>query len=52
MLSMLNAVLVLPKLHSLLGKPHPKKNRVYLGIAQFAIWPPLLRKSGHFIAEN
>ena len=34
-----------------LGKPHPKKNRVYLGIAQIAIWPPLLRKSGHFVAQ-
>ena len=34
-----------------LGKPHPKKYRVYLGIAQIAIWPPLLRKSGHFVAQ-
>ena len=29
----------------------PKKKRVYLGIAQIAIWPPLLRKSGHFVAQ-
>ena len=29
-----------------------KKNPVYLGIAQIAIWPPpLLRKSGHFVAQ-
>ena len=34
----------------LLGKPHPKK-RVFLGIAQIAIWPPLLHKSGHFVAQ-
>ena len=34
-----------------LGKPQPKKNHVYLGIAQIAIWPPLLRKSGHFVAH-
>ena len=35
---------------SIKGKPHPK-NHVYLGIAQVAIWPPLLRKSGHFVAR-
>ena len=39
-----------------LGKPHPQKKRVYLGIAQIAVWPPLLRKSGHLwhnvFAEN
>ena len=29
----------------------PKKNHVYLGIAEIAIWPPLLRKSGHFVAH-
>ena len=29
-----------------------KKNHVYLGIAQIGIWPPLLRKSGHFVAQN
>ena len=28
-----------------------KKNHVYLGTAQIAIWPPLLRKSGHFVAQ-
>ena len=22
-----------------------------MGIAQIAIWPPLLRKSGHFVAQ-
>ena len=34
-----------------LGKPLPKKTHVYLGIAQIAIWPPLKRKSGHFVAQ-
>ena len=34
-----------------LGKPQPKKKRVYLGIAQITIWPPLVRKSGHFVAQ-
>ena len=34
-----------------LGEPHCKKNRVYLGIAQKAIWPPLLRTFGHFVAQ-
>ena len=38
-------------MHSSLGKPHPKKKHVYLGIAQTAIWPPLLRKSRHFVAQ-
>ena len=36
--------------HNTKGSPTPKK-RVYLGIAQIAIWPPLLRKSGHFVAQ-
>ena len=29
----------------------PAKKNVYLGIAQIAIWPTLLRKSGHFVAQ-
>ena len=32
------------------GSPTPQK-RVFLGIAQIAILPPLLRKSGHFVAQ-
>ena len=37
--------------HEPIREAPPPKKRVYLGIAQIAIWPPLVRKFGNFVAQ-